>query len=157
MKLTLGVVGRLRAGPEKDLASDYMKRAATLGLGLGFSPVELIEYNPKNKTGKPAASTAVLGTLAPGTLRIVLDERGKDIGSADFSRLLARWRDEGCAHGTLLIGGADGWSDEMRQGADAVLRFGAWTWPHRLVRIMAAEQLYRALSILAQSPYHREG
>jgi len=157
MKLTLGVVGRLRAGPEKDLAEDYITRAAALGRGLGFPGIDLVEYHPKGKTDKAAISAQVLSALPTGSLRIVLDERGKDISSAEFSRRLARWRDEGAAHASLLIGGADGWSEEMRDGAAAVLRFGAWTWPHRLVRIMAAEQIYRALSILAQSPYHREG
>lgn len=157
MKLTLGVVGRLRAGPEKGLADDYIARAAMLGKGLGFSPVEQTEYLLKGKTDKIAITRHVMAALPPGTLRIVLDERGKDIGSTDFSRLLARWRDEGNAHAALLIGGADGWGQDMRNDSAAVLRFGAWTWPHRLVRIMAAEQIYRALSILAQSPYHREG
>ncbi len=156
MRLTLGVVGRLRSGPEKNLASDYITRAATLGRGLGFPKVELSEFQPKGKADKSAMTAHVLGALAPGTIRIVLDERGKDISSAEFAQLLARWRDEGASHGALLIGGADGWSDKMRDGAAAVLRFGAWTWPHRLVRVMAAEQIYRALSILAQSPYHRE-
>jgi 23S rRNA (pseudouridine1915-N3)-methyltransferase len=157
VKLTLGVVGRLRSGPEKDLADDYIARAAVLGRGLGFPAIDLVEYHPKGKADKTAISAQVLSALPQNTMRIVLDERGKDISSAEFSRLLARWRDEGCAQGAMLIGGADGWSQQMRDGAGAVLRFGAWTWPHRLVRIMAAEQLYRGLSILAQSPYHREG
>ncbi len=157
MKLTLGVVGRLRAGPEKDLADDYIARAAMLGQGLGVSPVELLEFHPKGKTDKAAITQQVLSALPTGSARIVLDERGKDMGSSDFAHLLARWRDEGNAHAALLIGGADGWSHDMRDGAAAVLRFGSWTWPHRLVRVMAAEQIYRALSILAQSPYHREG
>lgn len=157
MKLSLGVVGRLRAGPEKDLADDYIARAAQLGRGLGFTSVELNEFHPKGKTGKTDITAHVLATLPRGTLRIVLDERGKDISSTDFSRLLARWRDDGNAHGAVLIGGADGWDSTMRDGASAVLRFGAWTWPHRLVRVMAAEQVYRALSIMAQTPYHREG
>ena len=157
MKLSLGVVGRLRGGPEKDLAADYITRAATLGRGLGFPAVDLVEYHPKGKADKAAMTSQVMSALPPGCQRIVLDERGKDITSLEFSRMLARWRDDGHAHAVLLIGGADGWDHTMREGAAAVLRFGAWTWPHRLVRIMAAEQMYRALSILAQSPYHREG
>ncbi len=156
MKLTLGVVGRLRAGPEKDLASDYITRAAPLGRGLGFSKIELTEFHPKGKADKTAMTCHVLDALPVGTMRIVLDERGKDISSTEFARLLARWRDEGASHAALLIGGADGWGGQMRDGAAAVLRFGSWTWPHRLVRVMAAEQIYRGLSILAQSPYHRE-
>jgi len=157
VKLSLGVVGRLRGGPEKDLAADYIARASTLGRGLGFPAVDLVEYHPKGKTDKAAMTSQVMRALAPGCQRIVLDERGKDITSLEFSRMLARWRDDGHAHAALLIGGADGWDQTMREGAAAVYRFGAWTWPHRLVCIMAAEQIYRALSILAQSPYHREG
>ncbi len=157
MKLTLGVVGRLRSGPEKDLAADYIARASALGRGLGFPTVDLVEYHPKGKADKSAMTTQVMAALPPGALRIVLDERGKDITSVEFSRRLARWRDDGHAHAAVLIGGADGWDHSMRDGAAMVLGFGAWTWPHRLVRIMAAEQIYRALSILAKSPYHREG
>jgi len=157
VKLTLGVAGRLRAGPEKGLADDYLARAQALGRGLGLAPVTLREFHPRKQAARTDITNMVLDALEPGTMRLVLDERGQDMSSKDFAHMLARLRDDGAPHAAVLVGGADGWDVPMRQGAAAVLRFGRWTWPHRLVRVMAAEQLYRALSILAGAPYHREG
>ena len=157
MKLTLGVVGRQRTGPEEALADDYLARANALGRGQGLSPVSLRTFPPRHATGREEITAMVLKALEPGTTRLVLDERGTDMGSQDFAALLARLRDDGAGHAAVLIGGAGGWAEPMRRGAAAVLRFGRWTWPHRLVRVMAAEQIYRALSILAGAPYHREG
>ncbi len=157
MKLTLGVVGRMRTGPEKALADDYLARADALGRGQGLAPVALREFHPRQLTAPAEVTKMVLDALEPGAIRLVLDERGADMRSQDFAALLARQRDEGAAHAVLLVGGANGWDGPMRRGAAAVLRFGRWTWPHRLVRVMAAEQLYRAVSILAGAPYHREG
>ena len=156
MKLTLAVAGRLRAGPEKDLGDDYIARAAKLGHGLGFAPLELREFTLRGMATRAEMTAMVMDALAPGTMRLVLDERGQDMSSKDFAQMLARLRDDGASHAAVLVGGADGWAAPMRQGAAAVLRFGRWTWPHRLVRAMAAEQIYRALSILAGAPYHRE-
>jgi len=95
--------------------------------------------------------------LDPGTKRILLDEKGEVLGSVDFARRLARWRDDGVREARFLIGAADGFDDAARADADLLLSFGRATWPHLLARAMLAEQLFRATSILANHPYHREG
>ena len=95
--------------------------------------------------------------LAQNSVIVVLDERGKTISSAELAKRLESWRDEGRREARFLIGAADGHEEEQRHSADLLLSFGAATWPHLLVRAMLAEQLYRATSILANHPYHREG
>jgi 23S rRNA (pseudouridine1915-N3)-methyltransferase len=96
-------------------------------------------------------------TLDPGTRRVLLDETGEMLGSLDFARRLERWRDDGVREARFLIGAADGFDDAERAEADMLLSFGRATWPHLLARAMLAEQLFRATSILANHPYHREG
>jgi 23S rRNA (pseudouridine1915-N3)-methyltransferase len=93
----------------------------------------------------------------PQSRNIMLDEKGEHIGSVDFARLLERWRDEGVRETRFLIGAADGFGDAERAGADKLIAFGKATWPHMMARAMLAEQLFRATSILANHPYHREG
>jgi 23S rRNA (pseudouridine1915-N3)-methyltransferase len=88
---------------------------------------------------------------------VVLDERGRDLTSAEFASLLARWRDEGVREARFWIGAADGHEEALRSSADLLMRFGAATWPHLLARAMLAEQLWRATSLIAGHPYHREG
>ena len=95
--------------------------------------------------------------LAPGTKRVLLDERGEVMGSMAFAQVIGRWRDDGFREARFLIGAADGFGDAERAGADLLLSFGRATWPHLLARAMLAEQLFRATSILANHPYHREG
>lgn len=95
--------------------------------------------------------------MAPGTRRVMLDETGKLLSSVEFARVLERWRDDGVREARFMIGAADGFDDEERAGADLLLSLGRATWPHMLARAMLAEQLFRATSILANHPYHREG
>lgn len=94
---------------------------------------------------------------AAGTRRVMLDETGKLLSSVEFARVLERWRDDGVREARFMIGAADGFGDAEREGADLLLSFGRATWPHMLARAMLAEQLFRATSILANHPYHREG
>ncbi len=155
MKLALAVVGRLKSGPEYDLSADYIHRANATGRALGIHPVSLTEWHAKPGMDRDAQTALALKNIPSDCRLVTLDERGKDINSVDFARLIGRWRDQGAGQTMLVIGGADGWGAPMRARADMVLRFGSLTWPHRLVRVMAAEQIYRALSILAQTPYHR--
>ncbi len=103
----------------------------------------------------PAEAALLQGAIPKGAIQIVLDERGKQISSPKFAKSLAAWRDEGRGDLACAIGGADGLHPEMRASADLVLSFGPMVWPHMLVRVMLAEQLYRAASILAGSPYHK--
>ncbi len=95
--------------------------------------------------------------VEPGTRRVMLDEKGEVLGSVEFARRLERWRDDGVREARFLIGAADGFDEAERAGADLLLSFGRATWPHLLARAMLAEQLFRATSILANHPYHREG
>src|SRR5262245_5924725 len=95
--------------------------------------------------------------LPPNSLSVVLDERGKALSSIDLAKKLEAWRDGGKREARFLIGAADGHDEDQRRSADLLLSFGEATWPHLLVRAMLAEQLFRATSILANHPYHREG
>ena len=154
MKVKIAAVGRLRAGPESDLVSDYLDRFGKTGRSLRLGPAFVHEVEAKK--GGMAAEAELLGKAVAGSQIVcTLDERGKVLTSPDFANLLAKWRDEGRAEVAFVIGGADGIDPALRAQADYSLSFGKMVWPHMLVRAMLAEQLYRAASILAGSPYHR--
>lgn len=153
MRLRIIAVGRLRKGPEKELIDDYVTRFDRTGRALGLGPCEIIEVEDR-KGGGMAAEAALLRKAIPdGAIVVRMDERGRQVSSPDFAKMLARWRDDGCGDLCFIIGGADG-IDPSLQG-DAALSFGAMVWPHMMVRVMLSEQIYRAASILAGSPYHR--
>lgn len=155
MKLRIAAVGRLRSGPEAELVSDYLSRFEKSGRALGLGPVTFHEVEAKK--GGMAAEAQLLEKAVLGTNPvIVLDERGKTMTSPEFAQLLAGLRDQGRAEAALVIGGADGIDPAFRDKADIAISFGKMVWPHMLVRVMLAEQLYRAASILAGAPYHRE-
>lgn len=155
MKLTICAVGRLRKGPEADLIDDYLTRATRSGRALGLGPVSVSEVDDR-KGGGMAAEAVLLEKALPDRARVIaLDERGAVMSSPDFADLLARWRDEGVSDCAFVIGGADGIDPALRGRADQALSFGRMVWPHMLVRVMLAEQIYRAVTILAGSPYHR--
>ncbi len=155
MRVHVCAVGRLRTGPERALFEDYMTRFDRTGRALGLGPAQLHEVEDK-KGGGMAAEGALLERAIPnGALLCTLDERGALMSSPDFADKLAGWRDAGRGDLALIVGGADGIAPELRARADASLSFGKMVWPHMLVRVMLAEQLYRAASILAGSPYHR--
>jgi len=155
MRLHICAVGRLRAGPERALIDDYLTRVDRTGRGLGLGPAAVQEVEDK-KGGGMAAEAVLLQRAVPKGARIIaLDERGKVMTSPDFANVLADWRDTGSQDVAFVIGGADGIDPTLRAQADMKLSFGKMVWPHMLVRVMLAEQLYRAASILAGSPYHR--
>ncbi|MGL4238089.1 23S rRNA (pseudouridine(1915)-N(3))-methyltransferase RlmH [Tabrizicola sp.] len=155
MRLHLCAVGRLRAGPERDLVDDYLQRLERTGRPLGLGPVTEHEVEDK-KGGGMAAEASLLGKVVPeGAALCLLDERGKTLSSPEFAEALAQWRDAGRQDAAFVIGGADGVDPGLRARADLVISFGRMVWPHMLVRVMLAEQLYRAATILAGSPYHR--
>ena len=155
MRLHLCVVGRLRSGPERELIDDYLKRFDRTGRPLGLGPA--IEHEVEDRKGGGMDAEAALLTRAcpTGAVRVLLDERGEAMTSPEFAARLARWRDTGAQDVALMIGGADGLSPALRADADAALSLGKMVWPHALARVMLAEQLYRAATILAGSPYHR--
>lgn len=155
MRLHLCVVGRLRAGPERNLIDDYLKRFERTGRPLGLGPVIEHEVEDKKSLGMGAEAVLLERVCPAGAVRVTLDERGSVMSSPEFAQRLARWRDGGAQDLALFIGGADGLDPGLRAGADAALSLGAMVWPHALVRVMLAEQLYRAATILAGSPYHR--
>ena len=126
--------------PEAELIDRYAKR-----LTWPFQVSELPDTG-----GKPVP-------IGPNTRIITLDEGAEQVTSMELARLLERWRDDGVRETRFLIGAADGLTREERMSADWAISFGKVTWPHMLVRAMLAEQLYRATSIIAGHPYHREG
>lgn len=155
MKVTICAVGRLRGGPERVMIDDYCARFNRTGRQLGLGPVAVAEVEDR-KGGGAMAEAALLDRACPaGAVRLALDERGRMVSSPDLAMMLARWRDAGRSDLAILIGGADGLDAGLRDRCDAVLSFGPMVWPHMLVRVMIAEQLYRAASILAGAPYHR--
>lgn len=154
MRLHVCAVGRLRSGPERALIDDYVARLERTGRPLGFTA--LVEHEVEVRRGGAEAEAELLArTIPPGAAICCLDERGRTLTSPAFAQHLAAWRDAGRQDAAFLIGGADGHSPALRARADLVLSFGAMVWPHLLVRVMLAEQLYRAATILSGSPYHR--
>jgi len=132
--------GKIGRSPEAELVDRYLKRIAW--------PTKITELPDRGRR---------MPELPPNSVEVVLDERGTAISSAELARTLEKWRDGGKREARFLIGGADGHGGEQRRSADLLLSFGPATWPHLLARAMLAEQLFRATSILANHPYHREG
>lgn len=155
MRLIVCAVGRLRAGPEADLVADWLLRAGRTGAPVGLGPATVQEVEDRSGGG-PAAEARLLERAVPkGAAVCALDERGRMLSSPEFAGLLAGWRDAGRPAAAFLIGGADGLDPGLRGRADAAVSLGPMVWPHMLARAMLAEQLYRAASILAGTPYHR--
>lgn len=160
MKLILRAGGILRNGPEKTLVDDYMARAQGLARTTGFLSVEEQGVELKGQYDRANETEKLLSVVKPSDELIILDERGKSPTSRDIAKHFSRLRDDGISACYMVIGGADGFEPstvkEMRPGRITKWSFGAQTWPHKMVRVMAAEQIYRALSILAKTPYHRD-
>lgn len=140
MLLHIVARGRIGRSPEAELVARYLKRISW--------PTRITEL-PERGGREP--------TLATPAVTVMLDEGGAQIGSVDFAQKLGRWREDGMRECRFLLGGADGFTDEERAAAQLRLAFGTMTWPHMMARAMLAEQLWRATSILANHPYHREG
>ena len=154
LRLRICAVGRLRGGPEAELVGTYAARLTKAGRGVSLGPLEVFEVEAKG--GGPDAEGALLRRAIPIGARVVaLDERGRALSSPGLAALLEGWRDEGARDTAFLVGGADGLDPALRRRADLALSLGPMVWPHRLARAMLAEQLYRAASILANTPYHR--
>ena len=140
MQLHIIARGKIGRSPEGELVERYLKRVTW--------PCKHTELPDRGGTVPPP----------PTPVRnVLLDERGKLMRSEDFAALLGRWRDDGVRETRFLIGAADGHDEASRESADLLIAFGKATWPHMLARAMLAEQLWRATSILAGHPYHREG
>lgn len=155
MRIGIYAVGRLRAGPEKALIDDYLTRFGRSGRALGLGPARVFEVEDRKGGGMAAEAALLRRALPKGALLCILDERGAALSSPELARKLAMWRDAGRADLALVVGGADGLDPGLRAGADFALSLGRMVWPHMLVRVLLAEQLYRAATILAGGPYHR--
>ena len=159
MRLLIAAVGRLKQGPERELAASYRKRAEMAGRQLGLRDFEIIEIRESRaqdaERRRIEESIALASVIPDGAIVVVLDQHGENIDSAQLAGLLREWRAEDRAAVCLVIGGADGLAPSLVARAKLRLAFGGATWPHQLVRIMLLEQLYRAGTILAGHPYHR--
>lgn len=155
MRLTLTAVSRLGRSPEALLARDYIARAGAAGRSLGLQPVELVEIEGR-KPGKAAEGEALIAAVGADAHLIACDERGAAWTSRELAQRIAALRDQGVRRLVFAVGGADGLSEPVLSAARDRLAFGPQTWPHALVRVMLAEQLYRAVTILGGSPYHRD-
>jgi 23S rRNA (pseudouridine1915-N3)-methyltransferase len=159
MRLIVISIGRLKQGPERELAERYRERFDDMGRKLGFRGLEVHEI-PESRARDAATriaeeATAISAVIPEKSVLVALDERGENIDSAAFARHLGRWRDDQATNTIFAIGGADGLSPDLRRKAKLRMAFGSATWPHQMVRVMLLEQIYRAATILAGHPYHR--
>jgi 23S rRNA (pseudouridine1915-N3)-methyltransferase len=159
MRVVIIAVGRLKQGPERELAETYRKRAQATGRGLGMREIEIIEIRESRAADaerrRVEEAIAIANVIPERATTVVLDQRGEGLDSEALAALLRGWRAEDRPAVCFVIGGADGLAASLRESAKVRLGFGAVTWPHQLVRVMLLEQLYRASSILAGHPYHR--
>jgi 23S rRNA (pseudouridine1915-N3)-methyltransferase len=159
VRLVIVAVGRLKAGPERELCARYIDRTAKGGRALGLSGPDVLEISesqarrPEDRMAEEGAG--IIGALATETAVMGLDPRGAELSSEQLAADIAALRDRGVRALSFLIGGADGLSPAARGRADRLIAFGRATFPHQLVRVMMAEQLYRATTILAGHPYHK--
>jgi 23S rRNA (pseudouridine1915-N3)-methyltransferase len=159
MRFVVAAVGRLKTGPERELAEHFRKRAMNVGRQVGIQDVEVIEIR-ESRAREPERrvleeSIALANAIPSDAVSVVLDEHGQNLDSASFARSVRAWRDAGKPVVAFVIGGADGLGAQIKHQANVSLAFGAVTWPHQLVRIMLLEQLYRVITILTGHPYHR--
>lgn len=158
MRILVIAVGRLKQGPEREMAERYRKRFDDIGRRLGFRSLdirEIAESRAREAASRIAAEAqAIIASIPQHSVLVTLDERGENIGSTGLSRHLGRFRDQSVANTVFVIGGADGLSPDLRRRETLGIAFGAATWPHQLIRVMLLEQLYRAATILAGHPYH---
>jgi len=159
MRLVVAAIGRLKDGPERELAERYRKRAEQTGRRIGFRKMEVVEIRESRaqEVGKRMVeeSIALANIIPDKAVVLILDERGESLDSVEVTNRLKRWRDAGRPAAVFVIGGADGLGAHLRDRADLRLAFGTATWPHQLVRIMLLEQIYRSATLLAGHPYHR--
>jgi 23S rRNA (pseudouridine1915-N3)-methyltransferase len=159
MRLLIAAVGRLKAGPERELLDRYVERANAAGRTVSLAPLEISEIAESQNRRPPERMSderrKLEAAIPKGAKVVLLDGGGKPLSSDDFAARLAGFRDQGASGTAFLIGGADGLDPGLRAEADLVLSYGAATFPHQIVRILLAEQIYRAITILSGHPYHR--
>jgi 23S rRNA (pseudouridine1915-N3)-methyltransferase len=155
----IAAVGRLKQGPERELAERYRKRAGETGRKVGLTDVDVVEIRESRADNAERRmleeSIAIANIIPERAVVVILDERGESISSASFAGHLQGWRAESRPAVVFVIGGADGLAPMLRETAKLAISFGAATWPHQLVRVMLLEQIYRAGTMLSGHPYHR--
>jgi 23S rRNA (pseudouridine1915-N3)-methyltransferase len=159
MRLSILTIGRLKKGPESSLCEDYETRIKGLGKQAGISRLSIAEH-PESRLATASQrqkeeAEILTASLPPQAFAVVLDERGKSIASEAMAELIQKRLDQGTQDLAFLIGGPDGHAAKIRENAGFVLSFGPMTWPHRLVRLMLLEQIYRSVTIMVNHPYHR--
>ena len=159
MRILVLAIGRLKQGPETELAERYRKRAAQAGRSLGLREIEIVEIKESRADDAQKRmleeSIALANLIPEKAVTVILDERGKNLSSTELTEQIRVWRDNGSPALVFIIGGADGLAGSLRDKASLKLALGVATWPHQLVRIMLLEQVYRAVTILSGHPYHR--
>ena len=159
MRLIVAAVGRLKQGPERELAASYRKRAEATGRALGWRAIEIVEIRESRAQDRDRRRTeesiALANVIPNDAVVIILDEHGENLDSAALAGLMRQWRADNRESACFIIGGADGLAPNLLDRAKIRLAFGGATWPHQLVRIMLLEQIYRAGTILSRHPYHR--
>jgi 23S rRNA (pseudouridine1915-N3)-methyltransferase len=159
MRLLIAAVGRLKQGPERELAERYCKRAEQAGRRLGLREIEIIEIRESradDAARRMLEESIALATVIPEKAAVlVLDAKGENLDSTAFAAQLKLWREEARSAIVWVIGGADGLAPSLLERADLRVAFGRMTWPHQIVRILLLEQVYRAVTILSGHPYHR--
>ena len=156
MRVHICAVGRLRGGPEAELIADYVTRFDRTGRALSLGPLTIHEIDDRKGGGAEAEAALLERALPRGAVTVAMDERGEQMRSPHLAERLATWRDDGAGDLAFVIGGADGLTQHLRKGTGGALSLGRMVWPHKLARVMLCEQLYRAATILAGAPYHRE-
>lgn len=159
MRLIMAAVGRMKAGAEQELCQRYVDRTRRIGRNLGLRGPDIVEIDDGRPCGTERRmdeeGARLYARLPVDCKRVLLDERGEVCTSRQFADSLACWRDETVPAVAFLIGGADGHGSRTREQAHSILSLGAMTWPHMLVRVMLAEQIYRSVTLLSSHPYHR--
>lgn len=160
MQLEIYAVGRMKAGPERELYDRYADRIVKAGRQMHLAGpylTELAESRARETNQRKNEEAAeILSRLDPGTKLVSLDEHGKDVSSQAFAEIIQAEQIEGVPTLAFAIGGPDGHGEEIKQRAYRSLRFGSLTWPHQMARVMLVEQIYRSITILSGHPYHRE-
>jgi 23S rRNA (pseudouridine1915-N3)-methyltransferase len=159
MRIIVAAVGKLKRGPERDLAERYLERAVKSGRGIGLRSLEVVEIaesRARDAERRMLEESIALANIIPkDSATVLLQPRGETLDSPAFAKRLSGWNDGG-RDATFVIGGPDGLAPTLSDQASLHLAFGALTWPHQLVRIMLLEQIYRATTILSGHPYHRD-
>ena len=156
MNIIVRAAGIIKSGPERVLIDDYLNRASVVGRNIGIPNISESAVDIRSAKSRGVETNTILSVTKPGDVLVVLDKRGKALTSRQIAKQIANWRDDGISTLVFAIGGADGFEPSALPSSAVKWQLGKIVWPHKLVRVMITEQIYRALSILAGTPYHRD-